>query len=701
MIVEFGEETHQTRGACSREAGPQHERAGVRLRLLGPLEVWRGNRRVPLPRSRKVQALLGYLALTPRAVPRARLCDLLWDVANDPRGELRWCLTKVRSLIDEPQKPLLNSDRDWVGIDASGIDIDAARYTRLIERAVQGSSLADLRHLVGMVEGGLLEGLRIDRSPLFETWLAGQRHRFADWHVKALLRMVALLPGDDNEVLDLLRKRLALAPHDAQANVDLLSALHVRGLKAEADDHLALATRLLESEGLDASSLQRARARAQTIAIASPPEFRKPEVLAISPLADALPRQDPSGLPAALQGRASVAVMPFSASIPADSGFADGLTHDIITGLAKLRSLTVIARGTTFALRDRALDPREAGAILGVRYMVSGAVHREREHLRIGIELSSCAAGHIVWAHEFTCSIQKTLEILGSITFRIIAGVDTETHAAERNRAILKPPDSLDAWEAYHRGVWHMYRFREADNEAARSHFQHALLRDPTFSRAYAGLSFTHFQNAFLIKSANDRARETDGAFEAAGRGLMADPLDPAAHWAMGRALWLRGEDKGSIRSLEEAVRLSPNFAMGHYALSFVHSQTGDADKEVSAAEVSQQLSPYDPLLFAVCTTRAFGLLRLNRYEEAADWVRKGAQQPNAHVHIHAASALTLAAVGHMDEARRVLHTVRLERSDYDIRHFLSAFRMHDKLQDIYRQAACLIGLDRAAQLRR
>src|SRR5262249_35473523 len=157
--------------------------------------------------------------------------------------------------------------------------------------------------------------------------------------------------------------------HDVQANVDLRSALHLRGLKAEADNHLALATRLLESEGVDASSLRRVRARAQTVAIASPPEFRKLEVLAISPPADALPRQDPSGFPAALQARASIAVMPFSASIPADSGFADGLTHDIIIGLAKLRSLTVIARGTTFALRDRALDPREAGALLGISYM--------------------------------------------------------------------------------------------------------------------------------------------------------------------------------------------------------------------------------------------------------------------------------------------------------------------------------------------
>ena len=110
----------------------------------------------------------------------------------------------------------------------------------------------------------------------------------------------------------------------------------------------------------------------------------------------------------------------------------------------------------------------------------------------------------------------------------------------ERNRAMLKPPASLDAWEAHHRGLWHMYRFNKTDNERARQFFAQAVELDPTFARAYAGLSFAHFQNAFL--GWKKSAPEIDRAFEAAGKGLMVDDRDPAAHWAMGRALWLRGE---------------------------------------------------------------------------------------------------------------------------------------------------------------
>ena len=94
---------------------------------------------------------------------------------------------------------------------------------------------------------------------------------------------------------------------------------------------------------------------------------------------------------------------------------------------------------------------------------------------------------------------------------------------------------------------------------------------DPTFARAYAGLSFTHFQNAF--QGWAKREPEIDRAFEAAGQSLMADDRDPAAHWAMGRALWLRGRQDQSVIELEQAIDLSPNFALGHYTLAFVHSQ--------------------------------------------------------------------------------------------------------------------------------
>jgi len=219
-----------------------------------------------------------------------------------------------------------------------------------------------------------------------------------------------------------------------------------------------------------------------------------------------------------------------------------------------------------------------------------------------------------------------------------------------------------------------------------------AIALDPTLSRGYAGLSFTHFQNAFLLKEW-ERQRETDLAFDAAGRGLMADALDPAAHWAMGRALWLRGEDAGAVRALDEAVALSPNFAMGHYALAFVQSQTGDPRAAVAAADTSRLLSPFDPMLFAIHAAKAFGLLRLGEREEAAEIARQVTQQPNVHVHGRAMSALTIAAAGRLDEARAELAIIRRERPDYDVTQFLHAFRLKSDLEGLYREAARLIGV--------
>ncbi len=270
--------------------------------------------------------------------------------------------------------------------------------------------------------------------------------------------------------------------------------------------------------------------------------------------------------------------MPFvdaSAAEAAAGGPADGLAHDVITQLAKLRSLFVIAQGSVFALRDRRIGPQEAGRMLNVDYTVGGTLRRAGQRLMVGVELVETRTARIVWAEVFDQPIDDAFLVLDAIGNRIVASVASEIEAAERNRALLKPPNSLDAWEAHHRGLWHMYRFTREDNAQAQRFFETAVRRDPTFARAHAGLSFTHFQNAF--QGWAERAAEIDRAFAAAGQSLMADDRDPAAHWAMGRALWLRGSHERAIVEMENAVDLSPNFALGHYTLAFFHAQDGDA----------------------------------------------------------------------------------------------------------------------------
>src|SRR5262249_10246328 len=213
---------------------------------------------------------------------------------------------------------------------------------------------------------------------------------------------------------------------------------------------------------------------------------------------------------------------------------------------------------------------------------------------------------------------------------------------------------------------------------------------DPTFARAHAGLSFTHWQNAF--QGWADRRQEAERAFAAAGQSLMVDDRDPAAHWAMGRALWLRGQHDQSLLEVERAVDLSPNFALGHYALSFVHSQSGDPAAAVGFADHSRNLSPFDPLLCAMLGARAMALVRLKQFDEAADWAVKAAARPNAHAQIQGIAPYSLAPAGRLEEARTRLAAIRHALPDYGIDDFLTAMQLAPDGVALFRDAARRIG---------
>ena len=289
-----------------------------------------------------------------------------------------------------------------------------------------------------------------------------------------------------------------------------------------------------------------------------------------------------------------------------------------------------------------------------------------------------------MWTEVFSRKLDDAFLVLDEIGNRIVASVASEIETAERNRAILKPPASLDAWEAFHRGLWHMYRFDKADNDRAQQFFEMAVRLDPTFARAYAGLSFTHWQSAF--QGWAPREQEIDGAFEFAGQSMMADDRDPSAHWAMGRALWMRGRQDQSIAELETAVDLSPNFALGHYSLSFVHAQAGDAQAAIGSADHSRHLSPYDPMLFAMLASRALALVRLGNFAEAAEWAAKAAARPNAHPHILGIAAFCLALAGRRDEARTYAAGIRRILPNYTVEDFFRAFQIEPQGAALFRK---------------
>jgi len=642
------------------------------MRMLGPVTVSRNDVKLALPASRKVRGLLAYLSLAPRAVERSQLCELLWDLPSDPRGELRWCLSKIRGVIDEPGQRRVRTQANTIRLDLEDSFVDVIEIARAM-RAIETIARERLRTLAGLFAGDFLDGLEIEGSPLFNGWLTAQRRRFRGCHA-ALLEQLAKDAPDD-EVFEYLEEWLKIAPFDRRVHELLLNALARHGRIREGDEHLAAATRLFEAEGLECTFIRDAWRSALALGNSLPCARAADDVLTAAPR------------------RASVMVMPFvdwSTVTVARGGAADALAYDVTTRLAKLRSLFVIAQGTAFALHERHIGPEHAGRMLNVDYVVSGSVRRSKR-LTVMVELTETRTARIVWADSFDRALDDAFDVLDEIGNYIVASIASEIESSERKRAILRPPNSLDAWEAHHRGLWHAYRFNKPDNDRAQHFFEMAVRLDPTFARAYAGLSFTHFQNAF--QGWSKREPEVDRAYEAAGQSIMADDRDPAAHLAIGRALWLRGRHDQSILELEQAIELSPNFALGHYTLAFVNSQAGDPHAAISSSDHSRNLSPFDPLLFAMLGARAMALVRLGRFEEAADWGNKAAARPNAHVHILAIAAYSLALAGRLQEARAYLVSIHKTSPLYCIDDFLTAMQFAPDGEKLFRDGAKRIKL--------
>jgi TolB-like protein/Tfp pilus assembly protein PilF len=337
--------------------------------------------------------------------------------------------------------------------------------------------------------------------------------------------------------------------------------------------------------------------------------------------------------PAGEINRPSIAVLPFRNIGVAGvyAAIADALPHELIAELARLRWLFVIARGSSFRLRGSDVDTAEIGRLLGVRYCLSGAVEIAGASLVVTVELSDTRDCGVVWAEHFAGSIDDVHQIREDIRSKILAALEIQIPLHEATLARLVVTENLDAWSAYHLGLQHMYRFNRQDNAAATALFQQAVTQDPGFARAHAGLSFVHFQTAFMHHS-NDLAGEIALARRFAVRGLELDPVDPFVNFTMGRTFWLEGDLESSLAWLERATSISPNYAQGIYARAWTESLAGRGLEGRGHVDFAMRLSPIDPMYYAMLATRAFTHMIMGEDAEAAQWAERAARSPGAHV---------------------------------------------------------------------
>mgnify|MGYP003633306306 CR=1 FL=1 len=375
--------------------------------------------------------------------------------------------------------------------------------------------------------------------------------------------------------------------------------------------------------------------------------------------------------------RPSIAVLPFRQV--GESGryatIADGLPHELITELARLRWLFVIARGSSFRLRGDELDPREIGRLLDVRYCLSGTVEIIGPRLTVTTELVDTRGGEVVWADSFSGNIDDLHALRTEIRAKILTSLEIQIPMHEAADARLTNTENLDAWSAYHLGLQHIYRFNRTDNAKAAELFRRAVQQDPNFARGHAGLSFVHFQNAFLRQTDNI-AGEIALARNCAQRGIDIDQLDPFVNFTMGRSYWLEGDLERALTWLERATSLSPNYAQGIYARAWTETMAGDANDAREHVTLAMRLSPLDPLYYAMLGARGLTHIADGEDNEAIAWTERAARSPGAHALIAMIAAAAQMLAGNEYLAMAWANDVRARNALLSREDFFAAFPM-------------------------
>ena len=263
--------------------------------------------------------------------------------------------------------------------------------------------------------------------------------------------------------------------------------------------------------------------------------------------------------PLPLPDKPSVAVLPFAnmSNDPDHEFFAYGIAEDVITALSHYPSLFVIARNSCFTYKGRAVDVKQVGRELGVRYVLEGSLRKAGNRIRVTAQLVEAETGKHVWAERYDRDLTNIFAVQDEITEAATIAIAPAIADAELHRALRKPPESLDAWGAYQRGLWHLSKAGAEDNALAEKFFQRAIDLDPMFVGGYTGLSAA-LSPSRVMSQTRDRAEALSAQEAAARRAVALDRGDAEARSRLAIALNSRGDHQGAQAEAERALSQSP-----------------------------------------------------------------------------------------------------------------------------------------------
>jgi TolB-like protein len=626
--------------------------APVAVTLLGGFEIRADGAVRDLP-GQKDRALLAVLALAPGvAHTRDQLAGLLWSDRGDShaRDSLKHALARLRAALGPDGEPLV-TDRQSVRLDPAALMVDIAAFDRLLAEGTPDAT----EGAIALYRGDLLEGIGI-RDPVFEQWLRVERQRLRGRAEEAAAGLMArsLAEGARERAAAAARWLMQLDPLREDACRVLMRTHADRGETAQALRlYDALRDRLHRDLGV--------RPERETTRLCETIRHeREPDDGRVAVPDPALP---------ALPDRPSIAVLPFQnlSGDPEQEYFADGVVEEIITALSRMRWLFVIARNSSFAYKGRAVDVRQVGRELGVRYVLEGSVRATAGRVRIMGRLIDATTGTHLWADSFEGKLEDIFELQDQVTASAVGAIAPELEKAEIERARRKPTANLDAYDYFLRGMAEVHKWkREANAEALRL-FGKAIELDPDFAAAW-GMAARCLSQRKASGWARDPAADVDEVRRLARRAaeLGADDAVALATAGLGLA-YVAGDAGDGAALLKRSLALNPNLAMGWLFSGWANVWNGEPEAALTQLAHAMRLSPHDPQIALMQAGTAWAHFFAGRDVEAIAWATTSVRtQPDGRIGTcilvasQASHGETQAARDAMESLRRIDPALRI-----------------------------------------
>ena len=395
----------------------------------------------------------------------------------------------------------------------------------------------------------------------------------------------------------------------------------------------------------------------------------------------------------ALPDRPSIAVLPFT-NMGGDleqEYFADGMVEDIITGLARIKWLFVIARNSSFAYKGRSVDVKQAGRELGVRYILEGSVRKASSRVRVTGQLVEAETGRHVWADRYDRTLDDVFALQDELTMSVVAAVEPSVRQAEIERVKRKRPDNLDAYDLVLRAIPDVYPAMPEGARRALPLLERALSMEPDYALAHGFASWAH---EIIFARGGGREENRLGTIRHAHAAIAHGRDDAVALSLGGFGLGMVAHDRQAARqAFEAALALSPSCALTYMFGSVVMAYAGDPDRAIEWGERALRLSPFDPMSYVPWFSITLGHFQRGEYEAAAEAAQKVFQANPYWSLAHVLLAATHAKLGRLDAAKSAAARVLELQPGFTISGLCAAFDIHPSLAEPLSEALIAAGL--------